>query len=251
MNRKSTALIVIVILNILVISNAGCFESDNPPVLGDYAKHYLQDSKYTRLIIEIDYVDGYAPSSVALDTLESRINSYCDKQEVLILQKRFTTSKSSYSEDDIRNLEDEQRNYHKKGSDVVAYVLYLNGAYQKDDDVLGVAYGPSSVAIFKEKIDGISIPFWATSFVDHTDYEKSVLVHEFGHLLALVNIGYESQRNHESSYTHHCVHDDCVMYHSVETVSIITLITQEDPKPPSDFYIDCRDDLSRLKSGAY
>lgn len=251
MNRKSKTVLIIVILQIMVISNAGCFESDNPSVLGDYAKHYLQNTKYTRLIIEIDYVDGYAPSSMALDTLESRINSYCDKQEVLILQKRFTTSKSSYSEDDIRNLEDEQRNYDKKDSDVVAYVLYLNGAFQKDDDVLGVAYGPSSIAIFKEKIDSISIPFWATNLVDQTDYEKSVLVHEFGHLLALVNIGYRSERNHESSYTHHCVHDECVMYHSVETVSIKTLITQEDPKPPSDFYIDCRDDLNKLKSDVY
>ncbi len=251
MNRKSKTVLIIILLHIIVISNAGCFESDNPPVLGDYAKHYLQDSKYTRLIVEIDYVDGYAPSNVALDTLESRIKSYCDKEEVLILQKRFSTSKSSYSEDDIKNLEDEQRDYHNKGSDVVAYVLYLNGAYQKDDDVLGLAYGPSSIAIFKEKIDSINIPFWATSLVDHTDYEKSVLVHEFGHLLALVNIGYESEINHESSYTHHCVHDDCVMYHSVETVSIITLITQDEPIPPSDFCTDCRDDLSKLKSGVY
>ena len=251
MNRKSTTVLIIVLLHILVISNSGCFESENPPQLGDYAKFYLQGSKYTRLIIEIDYVEGYAPSSLALDTLESRINSYCDKEEVLILQKRITTSKSSYSEDDIRNLEDEHRDYHWSGNDIVAYVLYLNGAYENNNDVLGIAYGASSIAIFKEKIDGIGIPFWARNLVDNTDYEKSVLMHEFGHLLALVNIGYESDRSHESSNKHHCVNDNCVMYHSIETVSIRNLITQDDPKPPSDFHIDCRDDLRGLKSGDY
>jgi predicted Zn-dependent protease len=251
MRRKIKTLLIIVVLQVVVISNTGCFESEKSPSLGDYAKDYLQDTKYTRLIIEIDYVDGYAPSSKALDTLESRINTYCDKEEVLILQKRFTSSKYSYSDDDIRDLEKEQRNYQKKGDDIVAYVLYLDGTYSKDDDVLGLAYGPSSIAIFKEKIDSISIPFWATGLVDTTDYEKSVLVHEFGHLLALVNIGYESDRNHESSYRHHCKYNDCVMYYSVETVSIKTLITQENPKPPSNFCNDCQYDLSQIKNGYY
>jgi len=251
MRSKSTTLIIIIILQILIISNAGCFESEESPGLGDYAEDYLQGEKYTRLIIEIDYVDGYAPSNKALDTLENRINRYCDKQEVLILQKRFTSSKSTYSDDDIKDLEEEQRNYQKKGDDIVAYVLYLDGIYAKNDDVLGLAYGASSIAIFKEKIDSISIPFWATGLVDNTDYEKSVLVHEFGHLLALVNIGYESDRNHESSYRHHCRYDVCVMYHSVETVSIKSLITQEDPKPPSDFHTDCQYDLNQIKNGYY
>lgn len=251
MSKKTTALLIIILLQIIAISNSGCFDSETKPGPGDYAKDYLQDSKYTKLIIEIDYVEGYAPSSKALDTLENRINVYCEKQEVLPLQKRITSSKSSYSDEDIRNMEDEHRNYQKKGSDIVAYILYLNGVYSKNDDVLGIAYGASSIAIFKEKIDNIGIPIWAANLVDNTDYEKSVLVHEFGHLLALVNIGYESERDHESSHEHHCKYEDCVMYYSIETVSIRTLIAQDNPKPPSDFCDDCQYDLSRLKSGDY
>lgn len=251
MRRKIKTFLVIAIPLIVVLSNTGCFESENPAQLGDYANHYLSDEKYTKLIVEIDYVEGYEPSQKAIDILESRINTYCDKQNVYILQKRITSSKSSYSKDDINDLEDEHRDYKKSGSDIVAYVLYLNGVYSSNDDVLGIAYGPSSIAIFKEKIDSVNIPILATGLVDNTDYEKSVLVHEFGHLLALVNLGYESERDHEGSYSHHCKDDNCVMYHSVETVSIRSLVTQENPVPPSDFCNDCRFDLNKLKSGEY
>jgi hypothetical protein len=138
-----------------------------------------------------------------------------------------------------------------KGSDIVAYVLYLNGVYSTNDDALGLAYGASSIAIFKEKIDNAAIPIWATNQVDNTDYEKSVLIHEFGHLLAMVNIGYESERNHEDTHKHHCKNERCVMFYSIETVSIITLVTQSNPLPPSDFDDDCRHDLNMLKTGGY
>ncbi|MCK5343984.1 MAG: hypothetical protein KAR20_11300, partial [Candidatus Heimdallarchaeota archaeon] len=96
-----------------------------------------------------------------------------------------------------------------------------------------------------------SIPFWATNLVDSVDYEKSVVIHEFGHLLAMVNIGYQSDRNHEDTQGSHCINDDCVMYRSVETVSIGSLITQEDPKPPTDFDNDCRSDMANLKSDVF
>lgn len=252
MNPRSTALLSIVIVLVMILSSSGCFDSEESASLGDYAKNYLKGDKYRRVIIEIDYAEGHGPSSQALETLRSRINQYCDKPDGdLVIKDDFTSTKSQYSDSDIRDLEKEQRNYHRTQSDIVIYALYLDGEYETDDNVLGIAYGPSSIAIFKEKIDDIPIPLWATNQVDSDDYEASVLVHEFGHLLALVNIGYESQRNHESAYSHHCKHDRCVMYHSIESVSIQNLITQEDPKPPSDFYTDCKDDLSKLKSDVY
>jgi hypothetical protein len=252
MRRKLTATLTTILIVLIILANSGCFDSDEEPeVLGDYAKYYLQGSKYTNIIIEIDYVEGYAPSSQALSCLRNTINQYCDKQSVQEEKNGFASSKSSYSDEDIRNLEDEHRDRQRNGDTIVIYILYLNGKYAKDEDVLGVAYGPSSIAIFKERIYEIEIPWWATSFIDHTDYEKSVVVHEFGHLLALVNIGYVSDRNHESSYDHHCIHEECVMYHSVETVSIIDLITREDPEPPYEFYTDCQHDLGKIKSGEY
>ncbi len=252
MKRESIVIVTSILIISLVLTNSGCFESEKKPeVLGDFAKYYLQDSKYTKIIMEIDYVDGYAPSPQALSCLKSTINQYCDKQNVQDEKNGFPSSKSSYSEEDIRELEVEHRNYQRSGNTITLYILYLNGKYAENEDVLGLAFGPSSIAIFKERIYEIDIPWWASSFIDHSDYEKSVVVHEFGHLIALVNIGYESEKNHESSYEHHCVHEECVMYHAVETVSILNLITREDPEPPFEFYTDCQYDINKIKSGEY
>ncbi len=252
MNMKWATLSILSLLVLTVGANSGCLESESPPSLGDFAKSYLQGGKYKRIIIEIDYVEGYRPSAQAQDILRNRINLYCDKPDgEVIFQDAITTSQSQYTDEDILDIEDKHRTYDKTSSDIVIYVLYLDGEYKRDSNVLGIAYGPSSIAIFKEIIDSISIPVWAINLVDSTDYESSVLVHEFGHLLALVNINYDSERSHESTYQHHCIHEDCVMYHSVESASIKNLVTQENPKPPSDFCNDCKDDLAKLKSGHY
>ncbi|UCE37804.1 MAG: hypothetical protein JSW00_00745 [Thermoplasmata archaeon] len=254
MKVKIQIVLVVILLQIIVMTNAGCFDSESKPaVLGDYAKHYLQDSKYPKLLIEIDYVQGNSPSNQAINILEDKINKHCDKQQILIDKDSFSSSKSTYSDEDIRELEDEHRDNFNGNEIIVAYILYVNGRYSENEDVLGIAYGPSSIVIFIEQINGINIPWWATTFIDHTDYEKSVLVHEFGHLLAMVNIGYQSERAHESAspYENHCIHEDCVMYHSIETVSIVNLISRDDPIPPYDFYHDCEDDLKKLKSGDY
>jgi hypothetical protein len=251
MTRKYNVIFAVIIISFTVLANSGCFESSDEKVLGDNAKGYLQDRKYKRLIVEIDYVSGFFPTSEVLDTLKNRINFYCDKDQVLIFKDEIPKTQSSYSLDDIKKLEKEHRDYRTSDSDIVAYFLYLNGFYSEDSNVLGIAYSVSAIAIFKEKIYGINIPIWAANQVNHVDYERSVVVHEFGHLLALVNIGYESDRNHEDTRENHCIHKDCVMYYSIETASIIDLITQDDPKPPSDFGNDCRYDLSNLKSGAF
>jgi predicted Zn-dependent protease len=231
------------------LASSGCFESTTPKELGDNARGYLQDKKYKRLIIEIDYVKDFYPSSEVQDHLKNRLNFYCDKDNILLFSDEIPKTQSSYSLDDIKKLEKEHRDYRTTGRDIVAYVLYLNGFYSDDSNVLGIAYSETSFAIFKEQIYDINLPILAGNQVTHVDYEKSVVIHEFGHLLALVNFGYESDRNHEDTRGNHCKFEDCVMYYSIETTSIIDLFTQDDPKPPSDFGNDCRHDLSTLKSG--
>ncbi len=234
------------------LASAGCFESPSEPKdLGDNAKGYLQDKKYNRLVVELDYVEGYPPTTSVTDTLKNRLNHYCDKDDILIFPENIPKAQSSYSLDDIKALEKEHRDYRTYKKDIVAYVLYLNGFYSENSNALGLAYSPTSIAIFKEKIDDIDIPPFAEYFIDSSDYEESVVIHEFGHLLALVNIGYESDRDHEDTKGNHCKFDDCVMYYAIETVSIYDLITKEDPKPPSDFGEHCRHDLSYLKSDKF
>jgi hypothetical protein len=254
MSRKLTLPIVGLVL-IIALANSGCFEDESPPAgLGSHAKAYLSDSDYDRILVEIDHVEGHEPSQQAKDTLINRLYSVCDKDDIIILPpKPFTSSRSTYSLDDIKNLEKEHRDYHDQKPDITAYILYLDGEYYDNENALGVAYGPSSIVIFKEKIDKIPIPIWGPAVgLTTSDYETSVIVHEFGHLLSLVNIGYESERGHEDpGHDNHCTHEDCVMYYAIETVNIYNFVVEQETEPPSDFGSDCVHDLGKIKRGEY
>ena len=106
MNRKLTLPIMFLLL-FIAVANSGCFEAEPSPTgLGSYAKAYLSGDKYNRILIEIDYVEGYEPSQQVKDTLVSRLYSVCDKNDIVVIPpKSFTSSKSLYSLDDIKNLE--------------------------------------------------------------------------------------------------------------------------------------------------
>lgn len=255
MEKRKRCIFVLLISVLTVLSSTGCIDSggkESGP--GDNAKLYLQGSKYNRIILEIDYVAGFSPSTQALTTLESRIDQYCDKSEgVLNIKDSISGTEDTYSVEDIEDLEKKNRDYFKQGSDIVIYCLYLDGSYSESSSVVGVAYGSSSIVIFKEKIDNIDIPFWAPAVgLTTSDYETSIIVHEFGHLLSLVNIGYESDRGHEDeNYEHHCIHESCVMYHSIETIDIYGYVLEQEREPPSDFCSDCQYDLSKLKNDDY
>ena len=79
--------------------------------------------------------------------------------------------------------------------------------------------------------------------------EKATLVHEVGHLLALVNITYRSPRDHHDEENQgHSTNVNSVMYHAVDTVGVFTLFRGMNRQPPTDFDADDRADLADLKS---
>ena len=220
---------------------------------GDHAKFFLQGHTFTRLIVEIDYVDGYAPSMEAVNLLETRLDSVTDKNEISFSQRNFSSDQNRYSIDDIKELEKKNRDFEKGEFTVVIYLLYLNGEFEDNENVLGITYSASAVAIFKEKIDSMDIPLWAAlSGLSTEDYEKSVLIHEAGHLLGLVNEVYTSQKDHEDpNHPHHSTNDKSVMYWAIEQATITDLVTRDDPEPPTQFDDDDKDDLMKLKNDFY
>ncbi len=222
---------------------------------GDFTLRYLKGNKYERVVIEIDYELGCEPSEEAVNLLKTRISENCDKSEIVwdkTLSDVFEPKGSAYSLREIQDLEDEYRDEYFHGKTAVIYCLYL-GEFE-DKDVLGIAYHGSSIAIFKETIRNAE-----TGLVSAEEIEKSVIVHEFGHLLALVNIGYVSDIDHEDKdYPHHCTHTttygippfayehpDCVMHWAVESTDIVN---QFQRAPPNDYCEHCKHDLEMLKN---
>lgn len=225
--------------------------------VGEFSKYYLQDDKYNELIIEVDFVENNKPNDNAINLLKKRIEENCDKEKVIIYRSSFNTipkTKDKYDYKDILELEKKYRDCYRDGNTVVLYYIYLNGEFE-ENSVVGLAYSASSCAIFKEKIKEAEF-----GLISEEDIEKAVVVHEFGHLLSLVNIGYESDREHEDKdHPHHCNHEsiegsgiyDCVMYWAIETTSIANspsnTLWNQIGGLPNDFCEDCKHDLEMIK----
>jgi hypothetical protein len=123
------------------------------------------------------------------------------------------------------------------------YLQFLDGTYE-DRDAVGVAYGASSAAIFSQHIEEI-----ATVLVGSEAIERAATIHEIGHLLSLVNIGYRSPRTREDpDHPNHSSNPDSVMYWAVDNVGVVTVLGG-DMELPTDFDADDRADLEDVRTG--
>tara|TARA_B100000686_G_C16642505_1_gene890953 strand:- start:374 stop:1108 length:735 start_codon:yes stop_codon:yes gene_type:complete len=238
----------LVIATILVLTTPGCLEDLKDEIVscenltGACRYEILQSDKFPRLHIEIDYVTEHAPDSDAVDLLKQRIKETTDKTSISVSQNSFGSTDSSYSMEEILNIEKAQRERYKSGNTFIIHILYLNGEYEDNDQTLGLAYKGSSFVIFKEKIEDA-----AFLLISAEDIEKSVLVHEYGHLVALVNNGYESPHDHEDpDHPNHSNNDESVMYWAIESQDIANQI---DGEPPNNFDSDDLDDLRLMREG--
>jgi hypothetical protein len=239
---------IFVITVILVLTTPGCLDSLKDSVVscdnitGECRYEILKGNEYSKIHIEVNYVTGNSPESDALNLLKQRVQEVTDKSTITVSQSSFGSTDNSYTLEEILELEDKQRTRFKSGNTFVIHILYLNGEYSDNDQTLGLAYSGTSFAIFKEKIEDA-----AFLLISAKDIEKSVIVHEFGHLLGLVNNGYQSPHDHEDpQHPHHSNNEESVMYWAIESQDIGN---QLDGEPPNDFDNYDLDDLKLMKEG--
>ncbi len=212
----------------------------------DYALDYLSDEPYKNLAIEVDWIIGCEPDWSAMDFLVQKIKEYCNKDSVYIdrnYSDEIVSYRSVYTMSDIENLENEYRGLHKHGDTAVIYYLYLNGRFEKSSalgtdvytEVVGMTYTYSSVAIFKDEIRSVADVGLNVHYT-----ECSILLHEFGHLICLVGIGYHSEQE-DPDHPHHTIHRDGVMYYAINA-------TQGAGIPPQDFCNDSKTEIEYLKN---
>lgn len=208
---------------------------------GEQALELLQASPYPNLILEVDYTPGNRPTATALTLLEARLATHTAKESIETVFQVIAVNATEFSILDLVELERANRDRATGGDTFALYVLSISGELKNGGgSALGAAYSASSLAIFKDVIRTATIgpgPSLA-------DVESSVLVHEIGHILGLVNLVYTSDLEYEDSeHPFHSDNNTDVMYWAIESAPFA--------QPPSDFGFETRYDLQKLRDGEY
>lgn len=195
------------------------YRHDRAP--GASAADFLSGQSFQHLVVQVQHVEGFRPEEEALAHLETFLNARLNKPagiEIRIDEPLPIAPRAEYADSTVRALEARHRTLYTSGDTLVAYLLFLDGAYEQEN-VLGIAYNNTSAAIFAEKIaentGGVGQP--AEALV-----QGIVANHEIGHLLGLVNNGSDMTAPHQDvGNGHHCTDESCLMFYAVRTTDFL------------------------------
>ncbi|MGC4102761.1 M12 family metallo-peptidase [Ferruginibacter sp.] len=220
----AAALIIIAVNNSCskkdAVSGLTVGNTENTKAVGASANELLSATKYTSAIIEMQYMPGYQPDVSSVNNLVNFINLLANKPGgITVVQSAIASGgKSVYSLDDVAAIEKTNRTKYNSGTQIALNFLYVDGNYTTDN-VLGFAYRNTSMCIFAKKVADNS---GGIGQVSRTKLESTILEHEMGHLLGLVNLGSAMQTAHEdAANAKHCNNSNCLMYYEVQTTGIM------------------------------
>lgn len=199
-------------------------KKDNPNTKDLFTHYLLSGERYDKLIVEIQYMSGFQPTSGTLANFKSFLEQRLNKPGgITFVQSAIAAqAKGTYSFSDIEALEKANKTQQGNTSTLTAYFLFVDGEYSEStpsSKVLGLAYGQSSMVIFEKSIKQFSGGIGKPSV---TNLETTVIEHEFGHTMGLVNNGTDMQTEHQDAeHGAHCNSKDCLMYYASESSDII------------------------------
>ena len=194
--------------------------SGNTKTTGTSANELLSEQKFDKLYLEIVYVEGFKPTDETISNFSSFLEQRLNKSGGIEIEQREIASPglSVYSINDIIDIETEQRSAYNNENEIAVYAFFADGEYSENTEngsVLGVAYRNTSFVMFEKTIQDFSENAFAPSL---SVLETTVINHEFGHLLGLVNAGSTPQSDHQDTeHGRHCDVDNCLMYWTAET----------------------------------
>ena len=225
MNKKIMRLCFSSIFILIVLVQC---KKDNATVNNSVSPNGLLSSRnYDKLVVEVQSISGSQPTQAALDNLTAFLQQRLNKPAgISIVQTTIASpGKTAYSLEDVAAIEKANRSQNTNGKTITAYFLFLDGDYASNSGnskILGFAYGKTSMVIFektvKEFSGGLGKPPVQT-------LESTVINHEFGHILGLVNNGTPLVTAHQDGANgHHCSNKNCLMYYTAETSDIVANI---------------------------
>lgn len=184
--------------------------------LGSSAHDLLTASPYAALQIEIDYMPGFAVDNTVINNLVYFLNVYINKPGgIKVYQRQIAASgKPSLSLTDIVSIEKSNRVFFTSPGNMGVHILITDG-YFTTPGTFATSYWNTSTCIFGKTIDDNSDD---PGLVTKTNLLSTVMQHEMGHLLGLVNQGSPMQTNHKDATNGaHCSNTACLMYYAIQT----------------------------------
>ncbi len=221
------------LLSILIISSfvfIGCSNDDDNTILetnqspnkrplGTSANDLLSDSTYKGLTIEIVSVQGFEPTTVAINSFRKFLEDRLFKPDGITINQRSITSSnlSPFTIEEINQIEGITRTQFNEGDEITVYVYFADGSNEQDTSTkvtLGTAYLNTSMVVYEGALRNLANNPNAPML---SSIEGATLIHEFAHLLGLVNTGTPIQSAHEDSESKgHCNVQSCLMEAAIE-----------------------------------
>jgi hypothetical protein len=216
---------LLIVLTIMLFT-LGCSKSDkkagdsHDSATGTSANDLLSSARYTSLKIEIQYMPGFQPDIAAINHFTNFLSSRLNKPEgIEIIQKQISAAAGTdLSAQEVREIEKQNRTVFTSGNQLGVYFLFTNSKYT-NNNVLGIAYQNTSMCLFGKTIHENS---GGVGQASRSKLEATVMEHELGHILGLVNTGTSMQTAHQDvANGAHCNNKNCLMYYAAETTDIL------------------------------
>ncbi len=191
---------------------------------GSWALDYLRDDPYTKLIVEIDYVEGNRPKASvpgAIKKVLAALGRKPDGVEVIIDDAVPDPAVVGWTTDDLDAIETAHRDRFRdpEAGVAVIWMFWADDRSKRDTDssyILGTAYHGSSLVMYPKNIAKLDsgLPLGG---LFKSEPQDIVAAHELGHLLGLVNNGIAMAADHQDA--EHGAHDsnnECLMHWSIE-----------------------------------
>ncbi len=142
---------------------------------------------------------------------------------------------TSYSIEQVIDIEDNNRSEFTSRKNLAIYFLFLDGPSSYDQGaskVLGQAYYNTSMVIYQKTITDLT---GGVGEPEQFKLETTVINHELGHILGLVNLGTTMKYAHQDvEHGAHCDNQDCLMNWEAETGNAVSNLFGSTPIPTFD-----------------
>ena len=224
-------------------ADMGASHIANLQATGSSAHDFLSADKFTTLRIELLYVAGFQPDAQSISNLQAFLESRLNKPGGITITERQVASpaKAPYEINEVTQFESASRTMYNTGNTLSLYIFFADGGVTDDTSTsftLGTAYRNTSLVIYEKSVQMLSDSITETSRIA---LESTVLEHEIGHLLGLVNLGSPMQNEHlDEAHDKHCDNDNCLMYWEAESNRITSMMNGGIPQFDANCLADLR-----------